>query len=61
MPHATLGTQSLDRFPGTFSGVDLDPYRASPAFGEHTFEVYGELLGMTEEEIALGIADGLFS
>lgn len=61
VPHATLGTQSFDRFPGTFSGVDLDPYRASPAFGEHTFEVYGELLGMTEEEIALGIADGLFS
>ena len=61
VPHATLGEQSLDRFPGTFSGVELDPYRASPAFGEHTFEVYGELLGMSEEEIALGIADGLFT
>ena len=61
VPHATLGEQSLDRFPGTFSGVELDPYRASPAFGEHTFEVYGELLGISEEEIALGIADDLFT
>lgn len=61
VPHATLGTQSLDRFPGTFSGVELDPYRASPAFGEHTFEVYGELLGLSEEDVALGIADGLFA
>lgn len=61
LPHASLGEQSVDRFPGTFTGVALDPYRASPAFGEHTFEVYGELLGMSEEEIALAIADGLFA
>ena len=61
VPHASLGTQSFERFPGTFSGVDLDPYRASPAFGEHTFEVYGELLGMSEEDVALAVADGLFA
>jgi len=60
LPHATLGTQRIERFPASFSGVALDPYRASPAFGEHTFEVMGELLGMSEEEVALGIADGLF-
>ncbi|HEY8518109.1 MAG TPA: CoA transferase [Candidatus Binatia bacterium] len=61
LPHATLGRQSIDRFPADFSGCSLEPYRASPAFGEHTFEVYGELLGMSEEEIALAIADGLFT
>ncbi|MBM4242496.1 MAG: CoA transferase [Deltaproteobacteria bacterium] len=61
VPHASLGTQSFERFPGTFSGVDLEPYRAAPAFGEHTFEVYGELLGMSEEEIALAIADDLLA
>lgn len=61
VPHASLGTQRLDRFPGSISGVELDPYRASPAFGEHTFEVYGELLGMSEEDVALAIADGLFA
>jgi crotonobetainyl-CoA:carnitine CoA-transferase CaiB-like acyl-CoA transferase len=61
VPHASLGVQTVDRFPGSFDGIDLDPYRASPAFGEHTFEVYGELLGLSEEEIALGIADGLFA
>jgi len=60
LPHATLGTQRIERFPATFSDVALDPYRPSPAFGEHSFEVYGELLGMTEDEIALAIADGLF-
>lgn len=60
LAHASLGTQRIERFPATISGVELDPYRPSPAFGEHTFEVYGELLGMGEEEIALAIADGLF-
>jgi crotonobetainyl-CoA:carnitine CoA-transferase CaiB-like acyl-CoA transferase len=61
LPHASLGTQSIECFPGVISGIDLDPYLASPAFGEHTFEVYGELLGMSEEEIALAIADGVFA
>lgn len=61
LPHATLGTQTVDRFPAALSGLELDPYRASPAFGEHTFEVYGELLGLSEEDVALGIADGLFA
>jgi len=60
LAHGSVGTQRIERFPGTFSGSPLEPYRASPAFGEHTFEVYGELLGMSEEEIALAIADGLF-
>jgi crotonobetainyl-CoA:carnitine CoA-transferase CaiB-like acyl-CoA transferase len=61
LPHATLGRQRVDRFPATFSGATLEPYRASPAFGEHTFDVMTELLGMSEEEVALAIADGLFA
>jgi crotonobetainyl-CoA:carnitine CoA-transferase CaiB-like acyl-CoA transferase len=58
--HASLGRQQLDRFPAVFGGGSLDPYRPSPAFGEHTFEVYAELLGMSEAEIAEAIGDGLF-
>jgi crotonobetainyl-CoA:carnitine CoA-transferase CaiB-like acyl-CoA transferase len=59
--HASVGRQPIERFPGTIAGASLEPYRASPALGEHTFEVYAELLGMSEEEIALAIADGLFA
>lgn len=60
LEHATLGRQGIDTFPARFSDASLDPYRPAPAFGEHTFEVYAELLGMTEEEIALAVADELF-
>ncbi|MEW6267765.1 MAG: CoA transferase [Thermodesulfobacteriota bacterium] len=61
LPHASLGRQAIDRFPARLSGCTLEPYRPSPAFGEHTFEVYGELLGMSEDDVALAIADGLFA
>ncbi len=61
LAHASVGSQGIERFPGTIAGSSLEPYRASPAFGEHTFEVYAELLGMSEEEIAVAIADGLFA
>ena len=37
------------------------PTSHSPYLGEHNFEVYGELLGLDEGEIAVGMAEGLFS
>ena len=59
--HPVLGAHSIDRFPGRFSAVPLDPYAPSPVFGEHTFEVYRELLGLSDEQIAEAIGDGLFT
>ena len=35
-------------------------YRPAPAFGEHTFDVYKELLGWDDEHIADAIGKGLF-
>jgi crotonobetainyl-CoA:carnitine CoA-transferase CaiB-like acyl-CoA transferase len=57
--HASLGTQSIDRFPARFSAATLEPYRAAPALHQHTFEVYAEILGMSDEETAAAIGDGL--
>lgn len=58
--HDACGAQRVDRFPATFDGDNLDPYRASPTLGQHTFEVYAELLGLSIEEIAEGIGEELF-
>ncbi len=55
-----LGRHQLDSFPAIFSETPLGPYEPSPFFSEHSFEVYKELLGMSEEEIAAAISDGLF-
>jgi len=59
--HPVYGQLPVEVFPGAFSATPLDRYRASPLFGEHNFEVYPELLGMSEAEIAEAIADGLFT
>ncbi len=56
-----LGRHQIDRFPAIFSRAPLEPYRAAPVFGEHNFEVYAELLGLSQEEIAMAIGDGLFT
>ena len=50
-----------DRFPALWSTSDLEPYLPSGAFiGEHNFEVYRDLAGMSEDDIAIGMSDGLF-
>ena len=59
--HPHFGTRPHDRFPACFSGSTLEPYVRSPYFGEAMFEIYGEIAGMSEEEIAVGIGDGLFT
>ena len=58
--HQLHGTQHIDRFPAEFTGTPLDSYTASPFFGQHNFEVYAKLLGMSQEEVAEAIGDGLF-
>jgi crotonobetainyl-CoA:carnitine CoA-transferase CaiB-like acyl-CoA transferase len=55
-----LGRHQLDRFPAVFSDATLD-YAPAPFLGEHNFEVYKELLGMSEEEVATAIGEGLFT
>jgi crotonobetainyl-CoA:carnitine CoA-transferase CaiB-like acyl-CoA transferase len=59
--HSLYGKVPVDALPAKFSLTPLDSYRPAPLFGEHNFEVYPELLGMTEAEIAEAVADGLFS
>jgi crotonobetainyl-CoA:carnitine CoA-transferase CaiB-like acyl-CoA transferase len=55
-----LGRHKLDRFPAVFSDAAFD-YNPAPFLGEHNFEVYKELLGMSEEEVATAIGEGLFT
>ena len=55
-----LGRHQLERFPAVFSDATFD-YTPAPFLGEHNFEVYKELLGMSEEEVAIAIGDGLFT
>ncbi len=60
--HALYGTRPYDRFPGLWSGTDLEPYVLSGAYiGEHNFEAYVELAGLEIEAIAEGMGDGLFA
>ena len=60
--HAVFGERPYDRFPALWSTTDLQPYVPSGAFiGEHNFDVYRDLAGLGDDDIALGIADGLFS
>ena len=58
--HKLLGRHQFERFPAIFSETTLD-YAPSPFLGEHSFEVYKELLGMSDEEIATAIGEGLFT
>jgi crotonobetainyl-CoA:carnitine CoA-transferase CaiB-like acyl-CoA transferase len=58
----TYGERPFDRFPAIWSRSNLEPYRCAPAYlGEHNFEVLTELGGMTEDQIATGMGDGLLT
>ncbi len=59
--HAVFGDRPHERFPALWSTSDLEPYLPSGAFiGEHNFEVYRDIAGMSEDDIAIGMSDGLF-
>jgi crotonobetainyl-CoA:carnitine CoA-transferase CaiB-like acyl-CoA transferase len=58
--HKLVGRHQLERFPAVFSEATFD-YAPSPFLGEHTFAVYKELLGMSDEEIATAIGEGIFT
>jgi crotonobetainyl-CoA:carnitine CoA-transferase CaiB-like acyl-CoA transferase len=59
--HPVHGAHPIDRFPGRFSAASSDTYTPAPMFGQHTFEVYRELAGLDDEQIAEAIGDGLFT
>ena len=58
--HAALGPYQVDRFPAEFGVTNPNGYVAAPIFGQHQFEVYEELLGMSMEDVAVAIGEGLF-
>ena len=59
--HAVFGPRPYDRFPAIWSDTDLEPYLPSGAYvGEHNFAVYKELAGLSDDEIGVAMADGLF-
>jgi crotonobetainyl-CoA:carnitine CoA-transferase CaiB-like acyl-CoA transferase len=59
--HPVFGARPYDRFPAIWSGTDLEPYLLSGAYvGEHNFDVYRKLAGMTDDEIGVAMAEGLF-
>lgn len=59
---AENGKRTHDRFPGQWSEADLAPYRPPPSYlGEANFDVWTEIGGLEFDQVAEGIADGLFS
>ena len=60
--HDFFGERLTDTFPALWEGERLPVERLAPTYlGEHNFEIFSELAGMSEEAIAEGMADGLFS
>ena len=59
--HAVFGERPYERFPGLWSGTDLEPYLPPGSYiGEHNFDVYEDLAGLDAGAIAEGMGDGLF-
>lgn len=56
-----FGPRTVDRFPAIWSRSDLSVDRPPPSYlGEANFDVLTNLAGLTEAEVAEGIASGLF-
>ena len=60
--HAVFGHRHMDTFPSLIDGQRVGVGRLSPAYlGEHNFDVWTEVAGYEFEEVATGMAEGLFS
>lgn len=51
VPHKEMRTLLTNAPPFKLAGVERPASRTAPLLGEHTFEVAGDLLGMTEREV----------
>jgi crotonobetainyl-CoA:carnitine CoA-transferase CaiB-like acyl-CoA transferase len=56
LPHTEIGTWPIENFPAKFQNMPVSvgglPGRGAPCMGEDNDRVYGEVLGLTPEEIA---------
>ena len=56
LTHSEIGTWPIEGFPAKFEKIPIDvgglPHRGAPMMGQDNDRVYGELLGLTSEEIA---------
>ena len=59
LPHPVLGDRGYENYPVRVSRTPARMQRGAPLWGEHNHEVYGELLGLVDEEIAQLISDGV--
>ena len=60
LPHAELGEHAVLTQSFRIDDWRPGPWRAAPLMGEHTHEICTEILGMTEDEIAVYAAEGVF-
>ena len=59
MPHPTMGTIKMPGIVPKFSETPGEIKWVGPKLGEHNQEVYGELLGLTSEQLAVLKNDGV--
>ena len=58
--HAVIGTHYYDALPYKLSKSPQGPRWAAPIFGQHIEKVCTEFLGMSQNEIADCMAEGVF-
>ena len=56
-----IGTYPVPGAPMTFSATERQPPRRAPTLGEHTEEVLGDVLGMSDGEIGQLFDTGIIS
>jgi benzylsuccinate CoA-transferase BbsF subunit len=59
LPHPVLGQRMYEGYPVRLFRTPARMQRGAPLWGEHNQAVYGELLGMRDEEIAALTTDGV--
>jgi crotonobetainyl-CoA:carnitine CoA-transferase CaiB-like acyl-CoA transferase len=57
--HPQAGTHSYPGLPWRMSGIDRTIRMPAPTLGEHNGRVFGELLGMSEGELATLAEEGV--
>ena len=60
LDHPEIGRHACDRAGFLLSSGEGGPRRPAPCFGEHNAYVYTEMLGLSDEEFAALLAEGVF-